>query len=307
MGKISWQIRIKYFHPSLRIKSSNSPNRVASLRLYTSMNLEYETSSKWIKPLAKTGLFAKGIVYCLIGLLALMSAFHINGQAAAKSDKTGVIQYLLELSGGKIILLFISVGLLAYSGWRFVQTFLDTEHKGRKPKGIGKRFSYFFSGVTYLSVCYLILKAIIAGSSNSGGSSNLQLQRLMEHPLGILVIVGIGLTFAGIGIYQVWYGSSEKYRKHVNVQELNQKASLSLLRAGKVGYISRGIVWLIIAFLFLKAACHNNASEAGDTGSAFSFIQDGPFGTYLLATLAIGLVCYGVMNFIRAAFENVGR
>ena len=271
------------------------------------MNLPSDTNSNWIKPLAKTGLFAKGVVYCLIGLLAFMSAFRINGQAADKSDRTGAIEYLLDMSGGKIILLLISIGLLAYSCWRLVQTFLDTEHKGSQAKGIGKRISYLFSGLTYLSACYLIAKVILSGKSDSGSSSNQQVQNLMQHSWGMWLMIGIGLVFAGIGIYQIWYGSSEKYRKHVDVQELNKKASISLLRAGKVGYIARGIVWLIIAFLFIKAAFHHNASEAGGTGSAFSFVQNGPYGTYLLALLALGLICYAVMNFIRAAFEDFGR
>lgn len=280
-------------------------NTAAQVRLYNSMDLAYRRTSNWIKPLAKTGLFAKGIVYCLIGLLALMSAFQIQGRAPARSDKTGVIQYLLEFTGGEVILLLLALGLLAYSGWRFVQAFLDTERKGTETKGIGKRLTYFFSGLTYLSICYLIVKGILAGSPNSGGASRSQLQDLMGHPFGAWLMAGIGLVFAAIGVYQIGYGSSEKYRKHVNLQKLSQKASVSLLRAGKIGYIARGVVWLIIAFLFMKAAYHHNASEAGDTGSAFRFVHGSPFGTYLLAILAFGLICYGVMNFIRAAFENV--
>lgn len=280
---------------------------MAAKGLYSCMNLNNEEHPRWLKRLAQAGLFSKGIVYSLIGSLALMSAFHIDGQSASKSDKAGAIQYLLEMSGGKIILFLIAIGLLAYSGWRFIQTFLDTEHKGSEPKGIGKRISYFFSGLAYLSVCYLIIKALINGSSGSGGTKSHQLQSLIQHPAGIWIMFAIGLLFAGIGVYQIWYGSSEKYRKHVDIQKLNEKASLSLLRAGKVGYISRGIVWLIIAFLFLKAAFHHNAAEAGDTGMAFSFVQNGPFGTYLLAVLALGLICYGVMNFIRAGFESSVR
>lgn len=236
-----------------------------------------------------------------------MSAFQIDGQSASKSDKNGAIQYILEMSGGKIILLLVSIGLLAYCCWRFVQTFWDTENKGTKPKGIGKRLTYFFSGLTYLSLCFLILKAVKAGSAKSGGSSNSQMQRLLDSSIGIWVMAAIGIAFAAIGIYQIWYGTSEKYRKHVDVQALSRKASTSLLRAGKVGYISRGIVWLIIAFLSLKAAFNQNTSETGNTGSALSFVQDGPYGTYLLAVLAIGLICYGVMNFIRSAFEKIGR
>lgn len=282
------------------------PNTAEHGGLYTCMNWKSDKTSPWITLLAKTGLFAKGIVYCLIGLLALMSAFQIDGQAPSRSDKSGAIQYLLEMPGGKVILLLLAIGLFAYSIWRFVQAFLNTENKGSKPKGIGKRLTYFISGVAYLAICYPIIKGLIAGTPGSG-SSRSKLQQLMEHPSGTWVMAGIAILFAGIGIYQIGYGNSEKYRKHVDVQELGQKASLSLLRAGKIGYISRGIVWLIIAFLFMKAAYHQNASEAGDTGSAFSFVQDGPFGTYLLATLALGVICYGVMNFIRAAFEKVHR
>lgn len=258
--------------------------------------------------MAKVGLFAKGIVYCLIGLLAFMSAFHIGGQSASKSDKSGLVQYLLQQPLGKIALIIISAGLLCYSIWRFMQTFLDTEHKGKEPKGLGKRFSYFFSGVAYLSVSFIAIKAVLENSANSNGKSRADMvQSLLEKPWGVWVLIAQALVLSGIGIYQVWYGFSEKYKKHVDAQELDQKTSYSLLKAGKIGYIARGIVWLLIAFLLFKAITHHNASEAGDTGTAFSFVQNNPYGTYLLAILAIGLICYGVMNFIRAAFERVGR
>jgi hypothetical protein len=49
---------------------------------------------------------------------------------------------------------------------------------------------------------------------------------------------------------------------------------------------------------------HHDSAEAGDTSSAFSFVRNGPFGTYMLAGLALGLICYAVLNFIRAGFEK---
>ncbi len=262
-------------------------------------------NSAFIKIAAKIGLFAKGIVYCLIGLFAFMSAFHIDGHSAKDSDKTGIIQNLLAQPFGRIVLLLISVGLLCYSIWRFLQSTLDTSHKGKDARGMGKRFSYFFSGAAYLSISFLAAKAFFKNKSDDGGNSYSSLsQKLIDSPGGEWLLTIVALVLVGIGLYQVWYGLKEKHRKHIDLQSLDERVSGYLLRAGKVGYISRGIVWLIIAFLFFRAASHHNPSEAGDTGTAFNFIQHGPYGAYLLALLAIGLVCYGATNFMRAFFER---
>ena len=267
--------------------------------------MDLSANSPFIKLTAKVGLFAKGIVYCLIGLFAFMSAFHINGHSAKDSDKTGIIQNLLNQPFGKTALLLISVGLLCYSVWRFLQSILDTSHKGKNASGMGKRLSYFFSGAAYLSISFLASKAFFKNRSEGGGNSYSNLsQKLLDSPGGTWLLITAALILAGIGLYQIWYGFKEKHRKHIDIQSLDERTSAYLLRAGKIGYISRGIVWLIIAFLFFKAASHQNPSEAGDTGTAFSFIQHGPYGTYLLALLAIGLVCYGATNFMRAFFEK---
>ena len=77
-----------------------------------------------------------------------------------------------------------------------------------------------------------------------------------------------------------------------------------LLIAGKTGYVARGIVWLIIGWMFSKAAIHSNSSEAGDTSKAFSFLQSGSYGSYLLGAVALGLIFYGILNFIRARHER---
>ncbi|MFD2164051.1 DUF1206 domain-containing protein [Paradesertivirga mongoliensis] len=269
------------------------------------MNLK--TSSSWIKPIAKLGLAAKGIVYCLIGLLAIMSAFHLGGQTSEKTNKEGVFQFILEQPAGKLILAVITLGLFCYAVWRFLQTFLDTERKGSNAKGFAKRFSYFFSGLTYLALAFFSLKFVLNGRKGGGGGSSQKdtVSDILNQPFGQWLLGIVALIIAGIGVYQIWYGNSEKYRKHVDLQELDHDAARSLMRAGKIGYISRGIVWLIIAFLFLKATLNNKASEAGDTASAFGFVEQSSFGTYLLAALGLGLICYGVMNFVRAVFEKI--
>jgi hypothetical protein len=268
------------------------------------MSVAAAIPAPWLSTVARIGLAAKGIVYCLIGLVATMAAFQMRG-GAGNTDKEGVFRLVLQQPAGKVLLAVITLGLLCYCVWRFLQCFFNTSHKDDDAKGYGKRASYLFSGLTYLFVTLLAGKMLL-GNGGSGGNSRQELvQQLLSKPGGQYMVGIAALILAGIGVYQIIYGYSEKYKKHINRQELDADASRALLRAGKVGYIARGIVWLVIAFLFLKAALHANAREAGDTSSAFQFIQHGPYGTYLLSGLAFGLICYGVMNFIRAAYERL--
>lgn len=261
-------------------------------------------NATWIKPIAKFGLAAKGTVYSLIGLMAFMAAFNIADQSSQKANKAGLFNEILDQPAGKIILIVVALGVFSYSIWRFIQAFLDTENKGNKLKGLAKRFTYSFSGLTYLAFSLLAAKRVLGQKESGGSNSKGFAEDILNQPAGQWLLGLVALVLAGIGVYQIWYGFSEKYCKHVDEQELDEKASHSLLRAGKIGYIARGIVWLVIAFMSLKAALHSNSSEAGDTSSAFVFVENSAYGNYLLAALGLGLICYGVMNFIRAGFEK---
>jgi hypothetical protein len=55
----------------------------------------------------------------------------------------------------------------------------------------------------------------------------------------------------------------------------------------------------------MRAALTASSSKAGDTDKAFQLVEHSPAGTYLLATIAIGLAAYGFFNFIRARYETL--
>jgi hypothetical protein len=256
-----------------------------------------------IKPIAQAGLTAKGVVYWLLGLLTFMAAFHINGQSVNETDKDGVFDFVNRQAGGQVLLAIIALGLICYCIWRGIQTFGDTEGKGKDGKGIAARARYLFSGLVYGYLAFHVLQLLLSASSGSGDSKQGVAKELLSKPLGQWLVGIAAVTLLGIGIYQVYYGLSEKYRKHVD--KAGGKHTKILLGAGKVGYVARGAVWLLLSFLFFKAAIHANSSEAGDTSKAFGFLESTAYGSYLLAAVGLGLICYGTFNFIRARYENL--
>ena len=235
----------------------------------------------------------------LLGALAFMAAFDIGNQSA-NAGKEDVLSTIKEQTGGQIMLAVLALGLLCFSAWRFLQCFRDTEHKGSDAKAIAVRTRYFFSGLIYLSLALYAFKMLFAGSGGGSGNQGM-VQDLLSKPFGDWVLGAIALIIFCSGVYQCYYGLSEKYRKHVSDNSVNSNL---LLIAGKAGYIARGIVWLIIGWMFVKAALHSNSSEAGDTSKAFSFLENAAYGSYLLGAVALGLIFYGIFNFIRAGHER---
>ncbi len=264
------------------------------------MSLTITTARPWITNVARVGLIAKGFVYIILGLLAFLAAFEIGGQTNSDSGKTGVLHFVKEFPGGMVLLVLLTAGLICYSVWRLIQAFSAPSKEEMKWP---RRVRYFFSGIIYLSVAGTAIQ-VIQNREEKGNGNQYWVSEVLNHSFGQWLVALGALMLAGVGIYQIYYGLSEKYRKHVQQLNLHSSGSSLLLRSGKIGYIARGFVWLIIAYLFFRAALHNNSSEAGDTGKAFDFIESSALGSYLLGALGIGLIAYGVFNFIRARYET---
>jgi type IV secretory pathway VirB2 component (pilin) len=258
------------------------------------------TSSNGIKTLARLGLIAKGVVYLLIGTLAFMAAFELGGASNANANKSGVFHLVLGLPLGKALLLAIAAGLLCYAVWRAVQAF---RRDGGEETGWSKRLRYALSSLVYISVALGAARVAMHKEEGGGGKGD-AIQKLFGSTNGPTIIIIAAIVIAAIGLYQLWYAYSEKYKEHVSLRGVGSKSSSLLLTAGKLGYTARGLVWLIIAWLLVRATNEYSASKAGDTAQAFQFLEEASYGSYLLGGLGIGLACYGVFNFIRARYET---
>ena len=261
---------------------------------------------QWTESFARFGMAAKGVVYCLVGALAFMAAFEINGNTEEGAGKQGVFQFILEQPFGRILLGIVALGLICYTIWRFIQAFMDSEQKGTNTKGIGKRIAYAFSGLIYGGLAFYAAQLVLGnGGSGSGKDSRETLAgKLLEQPFGQWLVGIVAVATMGMGLYQIYRGVSGKYMKNVQTASIKPDIKNTLMKAGKVGYIARGIVWGLIGFLFLKAAMSSNAQEAGGSNNAFQLVEQS-YGSILLGAIALGLLCYGIFMFVRARYEVI--
>jgi len=65
--------------------------------------------------LARAGLTARGVIYILVGWIALLVAL---GQSAREADQSGALQLLAGKSYGLVSLWLLGIGFAAYALWR---------------------------------------------------------------------------------------------------------------------------------------------------------------------------------------------
>jgi hypothetical protein len=255
-------------------------------------------NNDWVEKLARVGLSAKGLVYILVGVLAFMAAFEIAGHSNEEADRNGALVFLRDSPGGKVLLALLMFGLFCYSSWRTIEGFaVKPYHK----KDWGKKLKYWASALAYLTIAFAAYK-VLQYEQGSGGKS--WVSEAFSKPYGRILVLLVALGIAANGIYQIWYGLSKKYKDHVSRGDIGNSNAGFLVVSGKIGYVARGLVWLIIAYLLVRAVLNAQSSEEGDTTSAFNFVETSAYGSYLLGGLGIGLMAYGLFAILRSFFEK---
>jgi hypothetical protein len=263
-------------------------------------------TSPWFTPLARLGYAAKGVVYLIMGMIALSAAV---GRGATPTDQKGALLTIIEQPFGKFLLLVVTVGLAGYAVWCVCQGVLDVDGKGTSPKGIATRGGYGVVGIVYLILAFGAFKLVIGGSAGSSSDTATRdfTAQLLAKPMGVALVVlaGLGaLVIAGVLFYRTWKADFENL---IRPKELGQWGMTLLVALGRVGYVSLAVVFVEIAIFLAVAALHHDPGQAQGLGGALRAMEQQPFGRPLLAIVALGLIAYGIFSVASARYRRVGR
>jgi hypothetical protein len=267
-------------------------------------------NNPWVERLARFGYAARGVVYAVIGLLAVQTAFGVRGsQGLAQATPEGALQRIAEQS--RLLLVLVAIGLAGYALWRFVQGGLDTENKGSDAKALVKRGSMVASGIVYagLAIAAARLASGIGGSGDSGGGTGGGSQGftadLMSKPFGRWLVILAGIAVIVSGCYELYDAWSKKFRNRLNLQEMNADEERLATRTGQAGLTARGIVFLLSGWFLIQAGLRFDPSQAQGLGGALEMLARQPSGPWLLGLVALGLIAFGAYSFLQARYRRI--
>lgn len=248
--------------------------------------------------LARWGYGARGAVYLIVGFLALMAALGTGGQT---TDTRGALQQLLAQPAGTFLLALVAVGLMGYSLWRTVQAFADPDHHGTSAKGVAIRAGLLVSALVHVGLAVFAL-SLIFGWGTGGGSTQNWTAKLMSMPFGKGLVAAVGIAIIAAGLAHIVKGWKADFEKYLYLDADNRRWMTPVSR---IGLIARGVTFLIIGGFFIVAAWQTDPSEARGLDGALQTLQAQPYGTWLLAIIAAGLVAFGVYSFVEAKYRRI--
>lgn len=257
----------------------------------------------WIEGYARAGYLVKGVVYVLVGALALQVAI---GAGGSTTGSAGALATILRPPFGQVLLLLTGIGLLGHSLWRLLQGALDLEGKGTDGKGLLKRFGYLVSGIAYgnlgLEAFRLVFNVAAGGDADAVESWT---GRILSAPLGGWLVAGGAAVMGALCVNAVVVAVGRLYRKKLDLAAMNRLERGFAHVAAIAGLLGRGAVFGLIGLLLVRAAIGKDPQQAGSSEEALALLLRWPAGAWLLSSVAVGLIAYGAFAAVQARYRRM--
>jgi hypothetical protein len=259
---------------------------------------ERAASSRQAGWAARAGLTARGVVYLLLGVLALLVA---RGDNAAV-DQKGALKAILSQPFGGILVALLALGFLCYALWRLSEAVLGAEGTGGKA---GPRVQSAARALAYLLLTYTAVSLLLGSRQSQSSQQRGIVASLLEHQAGMWVVVLAGAGFAAVGLFQIYEGISLRFMRWFRAGALDERSRTVVRHLGRVGTIARGAVFTVAGTLIAVAGWKHDPSQAGGFDAAIKALRDQPYGGWLLLTAGLGLLAFGVFGLAEARYRRV--
>lgn len=258
-------------------------------------------SRTWIKPLARLGYGARGLVYLVVAFFALLTAF----SGGENEDTKGAIKFLTDNAAGTLLTIVLIVGLAGYSIWRFIQASFDTDNHGTKPSALAIRAGLLTSGLIY-AVLTVYTFSLWWGSGPFGsGSGGGGFAKWVSGVVGARPAAIAGASIM-LGVAAAHFIKAAK-RKYHDYFDASKKVMAALDPVAIAGLVARGLTFLVLAILLYTHGLTSGKGGGSTPGlkDALDYVLELPAGTWLLGAIGVGLLAFSAYSFAEAWWRRI--
>lgn len=252
--------------------------------------------------LARAGLAARGVLYIIIGIIAIEIAF---GSTHQQADRTGAVRLVAATPFGAVLLWLLAVGFTGMALWQLCEAIWGTS--GRDGRTLGKRLGALVKAVFYAVVAGGTFKyALGLGAPPSSDKQSKDLTaKLLHEPGGQVLVTVAGLVVTVAGLCLVYAAWKKRFMKNLRMGQAQPGTRTFVERLGQVGGIARGAVAITAGIFLVVAAVDARPQQAKGVDSALRALARTPLGPWLLVAVAAGLAVFGLYSFCEARWRDV--
>ena len=260
---------------------------------------------RWERWSAHAGYVAEGVFYLPLGFFALLAA-------VGREQPNGSTGALAKLGGtvlGDVMLALLALGLAAFVVWQLVVAIADPEHRAQRSSTRRRlvRLGHLLNGVLN---CVFVGEAVwsIFGLSRSVDEKQSQVRwtaRSFALPWGrhLVALVGIGVVI--FGLWQFYRALTGDKNKRLDLSRTHFRLAISAL--GVYGLLARGTLFCLVGGYLINSSWRHDPRYSGGIAGALGGLKQQHYGDWLLGTMAVGLLCYGLYQILKEPYRTLSK
>ena len=240
--------------------------------------------------LARLGHFARAVVYLAMGIWTGRAAIFSHARAVGPG---AALKAVLGGEEGRLFVGAVALAFFADALFRLVQAVSQRE------RGIPARLAFFLRGVG----------AAALGATAFQVYRNVRLQRegdllreklgwVMARPWGTKAIIAAGAVAGIAGLREIFQGATGRLRETFVKKKMGRLEKKWSVPVARLGLAAHGALIAVMGFFLVRAGLAANPRGAVLTGGALRQVGLLPFGSAILAGLAVGLIAYGLSQLL---------
>ena len=253
----------------------------------------------WVGRLVRLGYIAKGLIYFLIGVLALRLGLGMRG--GRLTDPSGVLITLLRQPFGRMLLLGIGIGIVAYAAYYLFEAIADLRRLGGGVQGWFHRSLTIIKAVAYGTIGIEALNIVLFNRRSSGDAED-NARLVMRFPLGdvLLVLVGLGIAIYGFSqLKMAWDGKADDDLDAARVQ----REAKWIFALGRIGTTARGVILIGMGVTLLWSGLQERPANADGYSEVLATVA--AVNPWLLAAMGVGVVSFGLFQLCHARYAKL--
>lgn len=264
--------------------------------------------SDWTEWWARVGFVARGIVYVVVGLIAVHIAW--SERPGTEASKAGAVRTIADRPFGTGLLVALSAALAGYALWRFAEALWGKRDEVDRHKRNVKRFWSAAKGLVYVGLLLSIVRFVMGDGGSSGTSGGPAAEEswtavVLGLPGGQVLVGAAAAVLIGFAGWLVYRGLAQKYEERLDTSDMGRVIGRAVDVVGVVGLTARGAVVGLVGYLLAQAALEHDAEDAGGIDEALRLLVDESYGRWIVTVIGAGIVCFGLYSWIEARYRQL--
>ena len=199
----------------------------------------------------------------------------------------------------------VAVGLLAYALWKLALSAIGTGPEGGGGDDALERLRNLAGGIVYCGFFVVAVGVLTGSGSNQSSQPSRTTAGVFSWPAGRWLVGAAGVVFIVVCGVQIYEALTEKFLADNKTERMGSDGRDWFRALGRIGLVARALVFAVVGYFLVRSVIDFNPAQAVSVDGALRKVAHQPYGSWLLALVAVGLIVFAIFSFAEARYRRL--